>query len=147
LLRHFYCRKNLDHAICLQSNDSEIVERQVVTMVELLAVLRDERVTPRFVRFLIAEGVIPGPRGGRANADYGEDHLTGIRRYLQLRDLGLSASRTKEIVAGSATGGIPVPIVPGLTLIVDPEKLAAPPPPAELARRVAEALRLIKPEE
>src|SRR5215471_11900563 len=92
-------------------------------MTELLAEVADGRVTPRFVRFLVAEEVIPAPRGGRANADYGSDHVSGIRRYLRLRDLGLSASRTKEIVAGCAAGGIPVPIASGLTLLVDQEKM------------------------
>ena len=38
-------------------------------------------VTERQIRFLIAEGFVPAPRGGRANADYGDDHLTAIRRY------------------------------------------------------------------
>ena len=73
-----------------------------MNMTELLAAVGDERATPRFVRFLIAEGVIPGPTGGRANAEYGDGHVQGICRYLQMRDLGLSAERTKEVVSGSA---------------------------------------------
>lgn len=115
-----------------------------MNMTELLAVVKDERVTPRFVRFLIAEGVIPAPRGGRANADYGDDHVSGVRRYLHLRDLGLSASRTKEIVAGSAAGGVPIPIAPGLTLIVDQEKITEPACPEKIAAKVAEAVHLIR---
>jgi hypothetical protein len=113
-------------------------------MAELLAAARDERVTPRFVRFLIAEGVIPAPRGGRARADYGDDHVAGIRRYLDLRDLGLSASRTKEVVAGTADGGIPVPIAKGLTLIVDQEKLAGPLRPEKIAAQIAAAVELMR---
>ena len=31
-------------------------------------------------RYLIAEGFIPPPAGGRARATYGEDHAAGIRR-------------------------------------------------------------------
>jgi MerR family transcriptional regulator, copper efflux regulator len=114
-----------------------------VNMTELLAQAKDERATPRFVRFLVAEGVIAAPRGGRSNADYGDDHVRGIRRYLQLRDLGLSASRTKEIVAGAAAGGIPVPVAPGLTLLIDQEKIAARTSPEEIAARIADAVRLI----
>jgi hypothetical protein len=113
-------------------------------MTELLAEVADGRVTPRFVRFLVAEGVIPAPRGGRANADYGADHVSGIRRYLRLRDLGLSASRTKEIVAGSAAGGIPVPIASGLTLIVDQEKISDPASAETIAARIVEAIHLIR---
>ncbi len=113
-------------------------------MSELLAVANDERVTPRFVRFLIAEGVIPGPRAGRSNADYGADHVSGIRRYLELRDLGLTASRAKEVVSGAAAGGIPVPIGPGLTLIVDPQKLSAQARPEDIAAKIADALQLIQ---
>jgi hypothetical protein len=116
-------------------------------MAELLVVMNDDRVTARFVRFLIAERVIPAPRGGRANADYGDDHVSGIRRYLQLRDLGLCAARTKEIVAGVASGGIPVPIAPGLTLIIDQEKISEPPCLDDITAKVAEALNLIAPKD
>ena len=113
-------------------------------MMELIEAVNDERVTARFVRFLVAQGVVPAPRGGRANADYGDDHAAGVRRYLQLRDLGLSAVRTKEIVGGTAAGGIPVPIGPGLTLIVDPEKLTDRPSPKTIAARIDEAIDLIE---
>jgi len=116
-------------------------------MTELLASAGDERVTARFVRFLIAEGVIPPPSGGRSNADYGEEHLAGIRRYLQLRDLGLTAARSKEVVAGAAAGAVPIPIAPGLTLLVDQAKLAPSPDSRQIASRIADALKLIKPKE
>jgi DNA-binding transcriptional MerR regulator len=116
-------------------------------MTELLGMVKDERVTARFVRFLIAEGVIPPPRGGRANAEYGDDHLDGIARYLRLRDLGLTASRTKEIVAGSAAGEIPVPIAAGLTLLVSQHKIAESPDADEIAKKIAEAIHLIRPKD
>jgi DNA-binding transcriptional MerR regulator len=116
-------------------------------MSELLAAVNDERVTARFVRFLIAEGVAPAPRAGRSNADYGEDHVGCIRRYLSLRDLGLSASRTKEVVTGSAGGGIPVPIAPGLTLIVDQHQITAPVCADDIAAKIAEAIQLIQQED
>lgn len=116
-------------------------------MTELLAEAADERVTARFVRFLVAEAVIPPPRGGRANADYGEDHLSGIRRYLSLRGLGLSAARVKEIVAGAADDGVPVPIAPGITLILDQKKIARPFRPGQIAATIKQALDLIAPED
>jgi MerR family transcriptional regulator, copper efflux regulator len=37
------------------------------------------KVAERQIRYLIAE--IPPPRGGRANAEYGEDHVAAIQRY------------------------------------------------------------------
>ncbi|WP_018183098.1 MerR family transcriptional regulator [Kaistia granuli] len=116
-------------------------------MTELLTEADDERVTARFVRFLVAEGVIPPPRGGRANADYGADHLNGIRRYLSLRGLGLSAARVKEIVAGAADIGIPVLIAPGITLILDPKKLERPLKPEQIAEALKRTLNLIAPED
>ena len=116
-------------------------------MTELLEAVDDKRVSARFVRFLIAEGVIPPPGGGRAHADYGDDHVRGIRRYLRLRELGLSASRTKEIVAGAAAGGIPVPIAPGLTLLIDPEKIAEQPGVDDIAGRIGAAVHLIRPKD
>ena len=96
---------------------------------------------------LVAEGVIPPPRGGRANADYDEDHLNGIRRYLSLRGLGLSAARTKEIVAGAADDGLPVPIAPGITLIVNQKKLERPLKPKQIAKILKQTLNLIAPED
>ena len=35
--------------------------------------------TERQVRYLIAEGFVPSPSGGRANADYGDDHVRRSR--------------------------------------------------------------------
>ena len=31
---------------------------------------------------------MPAPTGGRAHADYGEEHMTAIGRYLRLKELG-----------------------------------------------------------
>jgi hypothetical protein len=113
-------------------------------MAELIKAVGDERVNPRFVRFLIAEGAIPGPSGGRANAEYEERHADGIRRYLSMRDLGLSAERTKEIVAGFVAGEIPVPIAPGLTLLIHPSRLSQVPNTKAVAAEITRAIQLIK---
>lgn len=118
-----------------------------MNMTELVAEAGDDRVTARFVRFLVAERVIPPPRGGRANADYGEDHLNGIRRYLSLRGLGLSAARVKEIVVGTADDGVPVSIAPGITLIVDQKKLERPLKSEQIAETLKQTLNLIAPED
>ena len=80
-------------------------------------------VAERQVRYLIAEGFIPPPRGGRANADYGDDHVAAIDRYARLRDLGFPPAAIKLLL--QAREGAPFPVAPGLTLVVDPKLLAS----------------------
>ena len=80
-------------------------------------------VAERQVRYLIAEGFIPPPRGGRANADYGEDHIAAIDRYARLRDLGFPPAAIKLLL--QAREGAPFPVAPGITLVVDPKLLAS----------------------
>jgi MerR family transcriptional regulator, copper efflux regulator len=77
-------------------------------------------VAERQVRYLIAEGFIPPPRGGRAHADYGEDHVAAIDRYARLRDLGFPPAAIKLLL--QAREGAPFPVAPGITL-VDPKLL------------------------
>src|SRR5687767_11882026 len=71
----------------------------------------------RQVRYLIAEGFVPPPAGGRANAEYGEAHVEAIHRYTRLRDLGFPPAAIKVLLEGKA--GIPFPVAPGITLVVD----------------------------
>src|SRR5580704_50191 len=80
-------------------------------------------VAERQVRYLIAEGFIPAPRGGRANADYGDEHVAAIRRYSRLRDLGFPPAAIKLLL--EAREGAPFPVAPGLTLVVDPDLLGS----------------------
>ena len=81
------------------------------------------RIAERQVRYLIAEGFIPPPRGGRANADYGEDHVAAIDRYARLRDLGFPPAAIKLLL--QAREGAPFLVAPGITLVVDPKLLAS----------------------
>ena len=80
-------------------------------------------VAERQVRFLIAEGFIPAPRGGRANADYGDEHVEAIGRYTRLRDLGFPPAAIKLLL--EAREGAPFPVAPGITLVVEPELLGS----------------------
>ena len=80
-------------------------------------------VAERQVRYLIAEGFIPAPRGGRANADYGDEHVAAIGRYNRLRDLGFPPAAIKLLL--EARAGAPFPVAPGITLVVDPDVLAS----------------------
>jgi MerR family copper efflux transcriptional regulator len=80
-------------------------------------------VAERQVRYLIAEGFVPAPHGGRSNADYGEEHVEAIRRYSKLRDLGFPPAAIKLLL--EAREGAPFPVAPGLTLVVDPDLLGS----------------------
>ena len=107
---------------------------------ELIAATCDERVTPRFVRFLVAEKVIPAPAGGRAHANYGPFHLAGIQRYLRLRDLGLSVLAIKLLDQGESLEAVAVSLAPGITLSVRTADLTLIPDARTLARRITLAL-------
>ena len=94
-----------------------------------------DQVTPRFVRFLIAEGVLDPPTGGRAHADYGEAHLRGILTYLRLRNLGFSLAQVRDIVRSARGETVPIPLAPGLSLHIDLSRLDRGLSPAEVAAR------------
>jgi MerR family transcriptional regulator, copper efflux regulator len=99
---------------------------------------RRTRVTERQVRYLIAEGFVPPPRGARATADYGEDHVAAIRRYNRLRELGFPPAAIKLLL--QAREGAPFAVAPGITLIIDPDLLGGGAPTAPLIERVAKLL-------
>lgn len=80
-------------------------------------------VAERQVRYLIAEGFIPAPHGGRANADYGDEHVKAIGRYSRLRDLGFPPAAIKLLL--EAHEGVPFPVAPGVTIVVDPDVLGS----------------------
>lgn len=86
-------------------------------------VIETTGLTERQVRFLIAEGFVPPPRGGRSNADYGEDHVEAIIRYARLKELGFPPAAIRLLMG--ATAGIPFPIAKGVTLVVDTSHLAS----------------------
>ena len=91
-------------------------------------------ITERQVRYLIAEGFIPAPRGGRSNADYGDDHLAAIRRYSRLRELGFPPAAIKLML--DAKEGVPFPISPGITITIEPDLLGSGTDPAPIIKAV-----------
>ena len=95
-------------------------------------------IAERQVRYLIAEGFISPPRGGRANADYGEDHVAAIQRYVRLRDLGFPPAAIKLLL--QAREGAPIPVAPGITLVIDPDLIGSGADVGDLAERIVTLL-------
>lgn len=79
--------------------------------------------TPRHIRYLIAEGFMPSPAGGRTYATYGNVHIAAIRRYDRLRSLGFPPAAIRLLLG--AQEGVPIPIKPGLTLVIAPELIGS----------------------
>lgn len=95
-------------------------------------------IAERQVRYLIAEGFVPPPRGGRANADYGEDHVAAIRRYTRLRELGFPPAAIKLLL--QARAGAPFPVAKGITLVVDPALIGSGTDVGPLAQHIVKLL-------
>lgn len=93
----------------------------------------------RQIRYMIAEGFVPPPSGGRARADYGDDHVKAIRRYSVLRQQGLPPQAIKVLLASGHA--VPFPVVPGVALHVDPQLLGSDMDVDALADRVRHVLR------
>jgi DNA-binding transcriptional MerR regulator len=109
-------------------------------LTELIEAAGGGQVTPRFVRFLIAEGVLDPPSGGRAHADYGEAHLRGVLNYIRLRDLGFSQPQIKELFRSQRGETVPVELAPGLTLHVNLARLDRTLSPDAIANRTRKVL-------
>ena len=95
----------------------------------------------RQVRFLVAQGFIPPPHGGRATADYGDDHVSAILRYMRLKELGFPPAAIRLLL--DAKEGVPVTIEPGITLVIAAERLGENLDVAALEKRASSALRKI----
>jgi len=81
---------------------------------------------------------VPAPRGGRANADYGDDHVAAIRRYVRLRDLGFPPAAIKLLL--HAKEGAPFVVAPGVTLVVDPNLIGSGADSGPLVERIRDIL-------
>ncbi|MGE3231202.1 MAG: helix-turn-helix domain-containing protein [Hyphomicrobium sp.] len=93
----------------------------------------------RQIRYMIAEGFVPPPSGGRATADYGEDHVTAIRRYSALRQQGLPPQAIRVLLASGQSA--PFPVAPGIVLHVDPSVIGTSMDVDALAQRISKVLR------
>jgi len=106
--------------------------------VHIRELLAKTNVEERQVRYLISEGFVPPPTGGRANADYGHEHVSAIKRYMRLRDLGFPPAAIKLLL--QSREGAPFSIVPGITLVIDPELLGSGTPTRLLMKRIETVL-------
>jgi MerR family copper efflux transcriptional regulator len=75
--------------------------------------------TIRQIRFLISEGFVPSPDGGRTYATYGDAHVQAIRRFQRLKGLGFPNAAIRLLL--DAREGVPVPVMDGLTLVIAPD--------------------------
>lgn len=94
----------------------------------------------RQIRYMIAEGFVPPPTGGRATADYGEAHVVAIRRYSALRSRGFTPQAIRALLESGET--VPFPVAPGITLHVDPQLLGVSMDADALVDRVRQAVSL-----
>ncbi len=90
-----------------------------MTALKFDELVRTTGTTPRQIRYLIAEGFVPPPSGGRTYATYGTQHVTAIRRYERLRGPGFPPAAIRLLL--DAREGVPVAIVSGLTLVIAPD--------------------------
>jgi len=58
-------------------------------------------VTPRTVRFYIAQGLLPRPHGEKRGAHYVQHHLEQLLQVRRWADAGLSLERIRELLAGA----------------------------------------------
>ncbi|MCY4596154.1 MAG: helix-turn-helix domain-containing protein [Bryobacterales bacterium] len=98
-------------------------------------------IAPRQVRYLIAEGFVPPPTGGRTYAAYGEEHVAAIRRYSRLKELGFPPAAIRVLL--EAREGAPFSVAPGMTLVVDPELIGSGKPIEPLIGRIGDLLQQI----
>jgi DNA-binding transcriptional MerR regulator len=93
-----------------------------VTIIELAEAVGE---TPRQIRYLIAEGLIPGPEGSRARPDYGAVHVQAIRRYQALRQEGMKPSQVKALLEAERLrqDGGQFTLAPGVVLSIDLNRL------------------------
>jgi DNA-binding transcriptional MerR regulator len=106
--------------------------------VNIRDLIRLTAIPERQVRYLIAEGFVPAPRGGRANADYGDDHVAAIRRYVRLRDLGFPPAAIKLLL--QAKEGAPFVVASGVTLVVDPTLIGSGAESGPMVERIQDLL-------
>ena len=70
-------------------------------------------VTPRTVRYYIAQGLLDRPEGEKRGAHYLRRHLEQLLLIRRWSDAGLSLDRIRELLAGAVAEPVPRPARPG----------------------------------
>ena len=70
-------------------------------------------VTPRTVRYYIAEGLVDRPAGEKRGAHYVQRHLEQLLLIRRWTDAGLSLDRVRELLAGAPEDPVPRRAAPG----------------------------------
>ncbi len=98
--------------------------------------------TPRGLRFLIAEGFIPAPRGATFAAEYGDEHVGAVRRYQELRAARLGPNAIRSLMRGEEGSSPLALVVPGgaITLSEDLRSLDI----GQFARNVERILQIAR---
>ena len=91
-----------------KTDDGPIPERFSIDELSTLAGL-----TPRTVRYYIAEGLIDRPRGEKRGAHYVRRHLEQLLLIRRWTDAGLSLDRVRELSAGAPEDPAPRSTAPG----------------------------------
>mgnify|MGYP001806440637 FL=1 len=95
--------------------------------------------TIRQIRFLIAEGFVPAPDGGRTYASYDDKHVRAIRRFQRLKALGFPNAAIRILL--DAREGTPIPVADGITLVVATDLIGSDVDVEPLVERAAARLR------
>jgi DNA-binding transcriptional MerR regulator len=108
----------------------------------------------RNVRYLISEKFVDPPRtdeGGKAHADYGEEHLAQLRMYQHLRDAGMSQRQIRAHIEGRSVREVIAGIddvvrrlAPGLELKVTASLIPEDVDVDEVLARVGSILETVK---
>jgi len=99
--------------------------------------------TPRQIRFLVAEGFIPSPTGGRARAQYGAEHAEAVRRYRWLREQ--YAPQQIKLLMKAHSPMLRLPVAPGVELHIDLSLIGASLDAAAVAGQVRHLLATLPP--
>lgn len=100
-------------------------------------------IAERQVRYLISEGFVPPPTGGRAHAQYDAAHIGAIDRYTRLRALGFPPAAIRRLL--QARAGVPFPVRPGITLVIDPGLIGGSMDAEALGAEISRTLQTIFP--
>ena len=89
-------------------NSPEPAERYSLDQLASLA-----SVTPRTVRYYIAEGLVDRPHGEKRGAHYGRRHVEQLLLIRRWTEAGLSLERIRELIAGAPEDPPPRRTAPG----------------------------------